>query len=330
MRRLSLTNLETLCWIARLGSFTAAAERLNTTQPAISRRVQELENTLNVELFHRQGRRMELTVQGRDLVSRAEPLLSRLEEVVLSLEDRENATGTVRIGVGEMVTLTWFTDMMATLKRSMPLVHYEIEVGLTVDMYQRLELGKLDLAIVAAPTESKSIVSRRIGDARVQWLISKSLRARQGRGRSVKELLEQNTIWCIARPAQLHQMVHESLQRHGVECRNLNISNNLQCIVDIVASGAGIAMLPTYVLGHKLRRGALVPLSDELPPEPLGFSIISHREQTQAILRHIIEVGAQSCNFGDLQDKELHQPAIQAGVASHDSRPMQVTSERES
>ena len=69
MRRVSLTNLETLCWIARLGSFTAAAERLNATQPAISGRVRELEESLKVKLFQRRGRRMELTIQGRELGS---------------------------------------------------------------------------------------------------------------------------------------------------------------------------------------------------------------------------------------------------------------------
>ena len=53
MRRLSLVNLETLCWIARLGTFTAAAQRLNTTQPAVSKRVRELEQALRVQLFRR-------------------------------------------------------------------------------------------------------------------------------------------------------------------------------------------------------------------------------------------------------------------------------------
>ena len=76
MSRVTIVNLETLCWIARLGSFTAAAERLNTTQPAISKRVKDLEDGLGVSLFHRQGRRMELTIQGRDLVQRAQPLLT--------------------------------------------------------------------------------------------------------------------------------------------------------------------------------------------------------------------------------------------------------------
>lgn len=58
MRRLSLYHLETLLWISRLGTFAAAAERLNTTQPAISARVRELESRLGYAIFQRAGRAM--------------------------------------------------------------------------------------------------------------------------------------------------------------------------------------------------------------------------------------------------------------------------------
>src|SRR5437867_11713505 len=129
MRRLSLTNLETLCWIARLGTFTAAADRLNTTQPAVSNRVKELEQALGVRLFHRQGRKMELTIQGRDLVQRSEPLLNRLEDVVVSLDNPAAATGIIQMGVGEIVAVTWFADLIARLKQQMPKGTTEMELG---------------------------------------------------------------------------------------------------------------------------------------------------------------------------------------------------------
>ena len=64
MRELTTTNLEVAVWIARLGSFTAAAERMHTTQPAVSARVKELEGTLGQKLFVRQGRGVEL--RGRE------------------------------------------------------------------------------------------------------------------------------------------------------------------------------------------------------------------------------------------------------------------------
>src|SRR3546814_1439625 len=67
INRIAFYHLETLLWIARLGTFAAAAERLNTTQPAISARVRELENHLGTVLFRREGRTMTLTPAGRDL-----------------------------------------------------------------------------------------------------------------------------------------------------------------------------------------------------------------------------------------------------------------------
>lgn len=131
---LNIANLETLCWIARLGTFSAAADRLSTTQPAISRRMRELERTCGVPLFQRVGRRMELTMKARDFVRRGQPLLTGLEELVVSLGNPESATGTIRLGVGEVVAVTWFPILIARLKQTMPRVSLEIEVGLTGEM----------------------------------------------------------------------------------------------------------------------------------------------------------------------------------------------------
>src|SRR3546814_16354527 len=65
INRVSLYHLETLLWIDRLGTFSAAAERLNTTQPTVSARMRELEQRLGTALFRREGRAMSLTAAGR-------------------------------------------------------------------------------------------------------------------------------------------------------------------------------------------------------------------------------------------------------------------------
>ncbi len=76
MNRIGLHHLDTLSWIIKLGTFRAAAERLNTTQPAISARIREIEERLDVELFQRVGRRMEPTARARQLVQQCQPLLA--------------------------------------------------------------------------------------------------------------------------------------------------------------------------------------------------------------------------------------------------------------
>lgn len=298
MRRLSLTNLETLCWIARLGTFTAAAQQLNTTQPAISARVRELEQSLRVKLFHRQGRRMELTILGRELVERSQPLLNRLEDVVVSLENPAAATGIIRMGVGEMVAVTWFADLMARLKRQMPRVNYEIEVDLTVNMRQKLELGKLDLAIVAAPLDSSRMVTTDLGSVYVHWLVAPALRtAAKKRRASVAQMLDAQPVWCVGRPSHMYPMAIETLRRHGVALTNINTCNNLQSIVEFVASGAGVALLPENLVAGRIKRKELVPLSQELPPERLDFVIARHQDQDQAIIHHIVELAVKASAF---------------------------------
>lgn len=298
MRRLSLTNLETLCWIARLGTFTAAAERLHTTQPAVSSRVRELEQALGVRLFHRQGRKMELTIQGRDLVQRSQPLLNRLEDVVVSLDNPGAATGIIRMGVGEIVAATWFGCLMARLKEEMPHVNYEIEVGLTVNMRQKLELAKLDLAIVAAPVESSRIATTSLGGVNARWMAAPALHMRAGKRRaSVKQMLEDYPVWCVARPSHMYPMAIETLRRHGVAPKNINTSDNIQSIVQLVAGSAGIALLPENLAAGLMHEKRLVPLSDELPPERLDFVIARHRDQEQAIIQRIIALAVETSAF---------------------------------
>ena len=83
INRVSLYHLETLLWIDRLGTFSAAAERLNTTQPTVSARMRELEQRLGTALFRREGRAMSLTAAGRKLVRDCDPLLRDMQVALL-------------------------------------------------------------------------------------------------------------------------------------------------------------------------------------------------------------------------------------------------------
>ncbi|NBS66302.1 MAG: LysR family transcriptional regulator, partial [Betaproteobacteria bacterium] len=270
MRRISLTNLETLCWIARLGSFTAAAERLNATQPAISGRVRELEESLEVKLFQRRGRRMELTIQGRELVERAQPLIARIEEVITSLDNPGAITGILRIGVGEMVAVAWFGELMAQLHERMPRVTYQIEVDLTINMRQKLELGQLDLAIMAARLNSDRLVSTPLGSLDMLWVTSPAVRRAMKRaGHELREVLSSHPIWCLARPSHMYPMAVETLKSLGLSQVSINTCNSLQTMVSIVMAGGGISMLPENMVAEALKRRQLVRLSPDMPAQQL-------------------------------------------------------------
>ncbi|GAB2885937.1 LysR family transcriptional regulator [Paralcaligenes sp. KSB-10] len=298
MRRLTLVNLETLCWIARLGSFTAAAERLNLTQPAISKRIKDLEDAVGVRVFRQQGRRMELTIQGRDLVQRAEPLLNRLEDLVISLENPVAATGLIRMGVGEIVAVTWLARLMAHLKEKMPGVNYEIEVGLTVNMRHKLEVGQLDVAILAAVADSNQITATNLGGVDLHWLIGRKLLAEaEKKCASVKEILESYPIWCVARPSYMYPLAVEMLRKYGVAPKNINTSDSVQSIVELAANDVGIAVLPESMVIQHMKDGRLLSISKELAVERLDFVIARRCDQDQAIIQEIIKCTQEASEF---------------------------------
>ena len=232
---------------------------------------------------------MELTIQGRDLVQRTQPLLTRLEDVVVFQDKLSAATGVIRMGVGELVAVTWFSKLMARLKQVMPGVHYELDIGLTVDMRHRLEIGLLDLAILAAPIDSPQLTATPIGGVDILWLMSSVLaKSRPSQG-DVTQMLEAHPIWCVARPSHMHPMAVETLRQYGLSHQTINTSDSVQSIVEIVASGAGIGILPEPLVAQRLKSKELQLLSAQLKPQRLEFVVAHHRDQNQQIIQRIVD-----------------------------------------
>lgn len=101
-----IRNLDTFYWIASLGSFRAAAEHLNLTQPAISARIQVLEQDLGAQVFVREVRNAELTSNGRRLMIYAERLMNLEQDVHAAFVDTSSLEQTIRLGASETIVST--------------------------------------------------------------------------------------------------------------------------------------------------------------------------------------------------------------------------------
>ncbi|MFD2854384.1 LysR family transcriptional regulator [Seohaeicola zhoushanensis] len=116
----TLKQLEAFVWIADLGSFRAAAERLNTTQPNISARIAALEEILNVTLMERDAGSVRLTPRGRDLLDHARAVLRQTEALIAASGQKALFDGTLRLGVTEMIVHTWLKDFLRALRAQFP------------------------------------------------------------------------------------------------------------------------------------------------------------------------------------------------------------------
>ena len=289
MPRPNLVNAETLCMIAKLGSFRAAAERLHTSQPAVSARMRELEQSLGFPLFEKRGRRLELTVPARRFVERVEPLMRAVEDAFTAAEAITNAAGTVRIGMGE-ISMTWFSRVLPELRRTLPRVSYDVELDLAVKLQERLTSGALDIAIVANHLRDDQFVCTSLGTTRMSWMVSSRLLTdAEGRPRDLQSLLQTEPLWCVSRPSGFFGPAQDELRAMGANLDNICSCNRLNSLIDVIEAGGGVAQLPEMMVKRQVEAGCLVLLDPALKPLTLEFTLATHRNQGQAIVRQVAE-----------------------------------------
>lgn len=255
MRKLAIYHLETLLWIARLGTFRAAAERLGTTQPAISARVREIESQLGVDVFRREGRGVVLTARGRQLVKDCEPLLAGFERADgrgrLCRGQRGGADRRGRDRGGQLSAALRGRSVARNAG-----VTLEVELDLTARMLQQLLGGTRDMVFLAGPVASPGVQTTPIGAVRLVWLASPAVVAAGGFAQALP-------VWSVGEHSPIHRVMQASLTERGVPVRSVNSRNNVQTMIAIIAGGAGAALFPETMVRGALADGLLAPV---LPP----------------------------------------------------------------
>ena len=144
---MNLRHLRAFTTIADAGGFARAAGRLNLSQPALSRQIHALESELDVLLFDRVGRRIQLTSEGEDLLRRSRRLLADADSLGERARSLKNGdTGILRVGATPQMIENLFADFLTRYRRR----HPDVEVHLVEDggarLHGRLERGDVHLA----------------------------------------------------------------------------------------------------------------------------------------------------------------------------------------
>jgi len=155
---LNLDQLAAFLSVVELGSFTAAADKVGLTQPAVSLQVKLLEQRLGVRLIERVGRRAQPSPAGLDLLPHARRIIeacSMAEEAMTPF--REGTVGRVRIGSGGTASIHLLPRAIALAKKRMPDLEIIVRVGNVDEILRDLETNVLDLAVVALPAAGRSL-----------------------------------------------------------------------------------------------------------------------------------------------------------------------------
>jgi DNA-binding transcriptional LysR family regulator len=263
-------SIETFLWVVTLGSFRGAGQRLNTTQPAISQRIAQLERELGVKLLNRDHRVASPTPSGRQLMVYAEKLIGLRSEMIAAVGDRSATHGVLRLGVAETIVHTWLSRLIQSVNTAYPNLSLEIEVDITPNLSARLLAQEIELAFLVGPLSVSSVRNRVLCDYPVGFLASPSLGL--GQGPLTVHDLAKFPIITFPRKTQPYETVRSLFNRPELPPIRLHASASLATVIHMATEGLGIAVIPTAIVENELADGRLQLLSTDLKISPLTFS----------------------------------------------------------
>ncbi|WMN19325.1 LysR family transcriptional regulator [Pseudomonas piscis] len=264
---MNLKFLETFVWVARLKNFSLTAEKLCTTQAAVSSRIAVLEDELGVKLFRRDSRGVSLTPEGLKVLEHAEQMLDTLQVLKQSIEAPSSKVGRLRIGVMDTVIHTWLSPLVAQLMDHYPQVEIELVADTSLNLCEQLQRGFLDLVLQTDLLRQESIRSLELANYPVCWVAASNSIYNRHYGSLVE--LARERIVTYSKNSLPHQQILSLMQANGVLAPRLNCVNSVLAITRLLRDGFGIGALPPVLVREELARGELTLLDIEQRPPNL-------------------------------------------------------------
>lgn len=261
-------GLETLVWIAALGSFRKAAERLGTTQPAISHRITQLEEQVGAKLLIRDMRIVTPTSQGRELLAYAERLLALRAEMLAHVRDKSAVRGVVRLGASESIVQTWLPEFIKRVDQAYPQLSIEIEVDISMNLQAKIMDQEIDIAFLQGPISGPRISNRPLCEYPVRFIASPLLKLPNP---ATIFDIAQYPIITFSRKTQPYEMVKSLFSAPGSSKVRIHASASMATAVRLALEGIGVAVIPAALVIDELASRRLEIISSEVTIPPLSF-----------------------------------------------------------
>jgi len=245
---------------AEAGSFTHAAETLHLSQSAISRQVSALEHDVGVPLFHRHARGLVLTEQGEILFRTAHDVLMKLETVKSRLtEAKDKPSGVLRVTTTVGLGAGWLTERVPEFLDLYPDIQLQL---ILANEELDLTMRQADCAIRLRQPQQPDLIQRRLFTVHFHLFASPAYVAKHGKPETVADLKNHRIVtFGVPVPAHLSELNWlETVGdfEGGQRVSTLQI-NDILSIKRAVKRGAGIAMLPDYIVDKESGLVQLLP-----------------------------------------------------------------------
>ncbi|CAO5256185.1 LysR substrate-binding domain-containing protein [Frankia sp. AgKG'84/4] len=273
----TITQLRALVAVADHRHFGRAAAGLHVSQPTLSSAVAALERTLGVQLVERTTRSVLLTVVGEDVVERARGVLGAVDDLTdVAVRAREPLVGDIRLGVIPTVAPYLLPRLLPALRERWPQTRLRLREAQTATLLAELRGGALDLALLALPNDEPGITEIPLYDEDFVLVMPDGHPLAGGSAVPVAALAGQDLLLledghCFR--AQALDVCHEA----GARERSALRAASLSTIVQMVAGGLGLTLLPAGAVGVEVGEGRGLAVATFRRPAPHRRIGLAHR-----------------------------------------------------
>ena len=287
MSRLSLDHLLTFSHVIDLGSFSAAAQRLEISQPAVSLQMRELERRLGIRLIERVGRRVTATAAGDELLDHAR----RIDGAVMAALDAmmrhsEGTVGRVRLGTGATACIYFLPPILRSLRSKFPGLDIVVSTGNTSAILKSIEENKIDIGLVTLPAPGRVFeVSPVLDD---EFVLLAQGAVVQHAGKITPSALAKLPLILYESGAHTRVLIDQWAMRAGISLKPVMELGSVEAIKEVVGAGFGCGVIPYMALRRaSTQRGVVMRSLSPKLHRKLAI-VLRHDKPLQRSLREVV------------------------------------------
>src|SRR5713101_8223467 len=247
-------QLNTFVEVAKLGSFSRAAEKVLRSQPAVSAQIRQLEQEYGHRLFDRTAKSVRLTPAGEVILDYARQLLALRHNSLRAVAERNGVpVGTLSIGANEGTFLYVLPNVFAKYHRKFPKVRISVYRSFTHKVTEKVEEGAVDLGVVTLPVKSPSLEVVPVFRDRILLMVGRGSALFTRKSVTIEEFAQQPLI--VPKTGSIRRLIEKNLRPYR---EDLNITMELTSVVMIkrfVTSGIGVSLICASFADDRVRSG---------------------------------------------------------------------------
>lgn len=285
----TLSALSAFVKVVELGSFAAAADRLELSRSGLTKLIAFLERKYDARLLNRTTRKLSLTDAGRALYERILPLLAEFDDLETALQsDVQHPRGRLRVNAPFSFGILQLAPAIARYMEQYPEVYVDLELN---DRVVDLVEEGFDLAVRIGQLDDSSLVARQLAVLDVVVCASPLYLKQHGTPAHPLELRQHRCLnYTYARQGNewLFQRDEEEVR---VKVSGMFRANNGDVLRTAALAGHGIILQPSFIIGDDIKAGRLVPLLQAWKTSytPILYAVYPHRRFLSAKVRTFIE-----------------------------------------